>query len=259
MSGNRGFLDRRRAERLMREQELDALVLAQPESIRYATGAFAGVASFWRRAGAAFVVVPRDAGQQLTAIVGDLQAAEFQTQSGITDVRTHELWVETSAIPDNPGDDIAAALVTNDIARGRIPGRPRPTAFSPRASLELLRDALGERGMLRSRIGLELGFVPAADFPMFAELMPQSAFVDCSPLVARLRAIKQPREIEMLRDAAELSMTGIQALLPTIRPGLDAAAMTAIWREATREEAKRRAMAPPDSDWASPWPKCPRR
>jgi Xaa-Pro aminopeptidase len=196
------------------------------------------------------VLVPRDAGQELTAIVGDLQAAAFQMQSGIADVRAHEIWVETSALPDDPGDDIAAALVARDIARGRIPGRARPAAFSLRASLELLRDALAERGLLRSRIGLELGFVPAADFPMFAELMPQSAFIDCSPLVARLRAIKQPREIEMLRGAAELSMAGIQALLSAIRPRLDAGTMTAIWREATREEAKRRAMTPTDSDWA---------
>ena len=71
-----GFLDRSRAQRLMAEQGLDALVLAQPESIRYATGAFPGVATYWRRAGAAFVVVPQDG--PMTAIVGDLQAETFK-------------------------------------------------------------------------------------------------------------------------------------------------------------------------------------
>jgi hypothetical protein len=44
----------------MAEQGLDALVLAQPESFRYTTGAFPGVATFWRRVGAAFVIVPRE-------------------------------------------------------------------------------------------------------------------------------------------------------------------------------------------------------
>ena len=39
-----GYLDRHRAARLMQEQGLSALVLAQPESITYATGAFPGVA-----------------------------------------------------------------------------------------------------------------------------------------------------------------------------------------------------------------------
>ncbi|MEQ1523056.1 MAG: aminopeptidase P family N-terminal domain-containing protein, partial [Aestuariivirga sp.] len=42
-----GYLNRHRASRLMQEQGLSALVLAQPESITYATGAFPGVASFW--------------------------------------------------------------------------------------------------------------------------------------------------------------------------------------------------------------------
>jgi Xaa-Pro aminopeptidase len=84
-----GFLDRSRAQRLMAEQGLDALVLAQPESIRYATGAFPGVATYWRRAGAAFVVVPQ-AGP-MTAIVGDLQAETFKAQSKIDDVRTHRI------------------------------------------------------------------------------------------------------------------------------------------------------------------------
>ena len=94
-----GFLNRQRAEQLMQNEGLSALVLCQPESIVYATGAFPGVASYWRRAGAAFVIVPADANLPLTAIVGDLQARSFTTQSGITDVRTHRLWVETSQYP----------------------------------------------------------------------------------------------------------------------------------------------------------------
>jgi Xaa-Pro aminopeptidase len=77
----------------MAEQGLDALVLAQPESIKYATGAFPGVATFWRRAGAAFVIIPHDG--PMTAIVGDLQAEAFKAQAKINDVRTHRIWVET--------------------------------------------------------------------------------------------------------------------------------------------------------------------
>ena len=90
-----GFLDRHRATRLMQEAGLDAIVLSQPESIVYATGAFPGVATYWRRAGAAFVVVPADANAPLTAIVGDLQARAFAMQSGIADVRSQRIWVET--------------------------------------------------------------------------------------------------------------------------------------------------------------------
>jgi Xaa-Pro dipeptidase len=247
-----GFLDRARAADLMRARGLDALVLAQPETIRYATGAFPGVATFWRRAGAAFVVVPQAPGEPLAAIVGDLQAREFAAKSGIADVRTHALWVETSEVSgtDRNADDIAAALVARDRAGSRSPTHSRPGTFSPTASLGLLRDMLAERGLLKGRVGLEMGFVPAADFPMFGKALPQTEFIDCNPLVARLRAIKQECEIAYLRIAAELGMAAMQTLLPAIRPGLDSAGMTAIWRQAAREEAKRRGIAPPGSDWA---------
>ncbi|MEJ1937619.1 aminopeptidase P family N-terminal domain-containing protein, partial [Nostoc sp. NIES-2111] len=69
-----GHLDRRRACALMQERGLEAMVLAQPESITYAAGAFPGVATFWRRGGAALLLVPADEGLPLAAIVGDLQA-----------------------------------------------------------------------------------------------------------------------------------------------------------------------------------------
>ena len=80
-----GFLNRQHANRLMLEQGLSALVLAQPESIIYASGAFPGVDTNWRRSGAAFLVVLCDATEPLTAIVGDLQADAFKAHSKIAD------------------------------------------------------------------------------------------------------------------------------------------------------------------------------
>ena len=41
------------AAALMENEGLSALVLCQPETIAWASGAFPGVATFWRRAGAA--------------------------------------------------------------------------------------------------------------------------------------------------------------------------------------------------------------
>ena len=51
-----GFLDRQRAEALMRAAGIDALVVLQPENFSYATGATPGVAALWRRAGAAIAL-----------------------------------------------------------------------------------------------------------------------------------------------------------------------------------------------------------
>ena len=246
-----GFLNRHHASRLMLEQGLAALVLAQPESLTYATGAFPGVAVNWRRAGAAFLVVPCDPAAPLTAIVGDLQADTFKERSGIADVRSHRIWVETGRY-DSPSDpeNVARSLVENDLAMGKPQRQPRPAQFDPQTSLGLLRDTLAERGLLNQRIGLEMGFVAARDFAMFTSLMPNISWWDATHLVERLRAIKAPQEIAYLRTAAELSRDGLLALTQAIAPGMGADQMTAIWREAVLAEARSRNLPPPASTWA---------
>jgi Xaa-Pro aminopeptidase len=229
-----GFLDRHRAARLMREQGLDALVLSQPESIQYATGAFPGVATHWRRAGAAFVVVPADETMPLGAIVGDLQAKSFADQSGIADLRSHRIWVETGIHPED--------------APERPRRSPRPAQYDLSVSLDLLRDLLAERGLLGTRIGLELGFIPAADYPAFTAIA--ATWQDCTRLVERLRAIKAPLEIERLRRAAQYSSAGLLHLVQSIEPGMDAAQMADIWKSAAFAEARRRGHPAPQSAWS---------
>lgn len=229
-----GFLDRHRAARLMQDEGLDALVLAQPESIIYATGAFPGVATYWRRAGAAFVLVPADPEAPLAAVVGDLQARDFARQSGIGDVRTHRLWVETGRFPE-PLPDLP-------------PRQPRPAQYDLAEALTQLRDCLAERGLLKGRIGLELGFIPAADYPAFAAV--PVAWHDCTRLVERLRAIKTPAEIDRLRHAALYARAGLTDLLEAAEPGMDAAQLTAIWRAGALAEAERRGHPAPQSSWA---------
>ena len=227
-----GHLDRRRAARLMQEQGLSALVLAQPESITYAAGAFPGVATFWRRAGAAFLIIPADASAPLTAIVGDLQAKSFAAASAIADVRSHRIWVETDRFP----------------LRDDGPRRsPRPAQYSLRESINLLGEALREK-TLSGRIGLELGFIPTADFPEFHSLAV--TWVDCTRLVERLRAIKHPDEIAKLRRAACHAASGVAQLLEQVAPGMTATEMSRIWKAAAEQDAIRHGLPVPQSSWS---------
>lgn len=229
-----GFLNRHRAAQLMKEQGLSALVLAQPESITYATGAFPGVASFWRRAGPAFVVVPADETVALVAIVGDLQAKSFAAQSGIDDVRTHRIWVETETYP---------------VADATKPVRsPRPAQFELVTALDLLRDVLAERGLLNQRIGLELGFVPVIDFNSFSRIPVE--WVDCTRIVERLRSIKCADEIGFLRHAAEYARDGVAKLTRSITAGMDAVEMTRIWKSAVHDSAVSSGGPAPQSTWS---------
>jgi len=247
-----GFLDRLHAQSLMAEQGLDALVLTQPETVAYASGAFPGVATFWRRAGAAFMLVPADAQTAVTAIVGDLQADAFKAQSGIVDVRTHPIWVESSRYDrslDADGD-VAKALVAIDVAAGKAERISRPTQFDLSSSLALLRDALGERGLLNARVGIELGFISARDQADIELALPGVKWRDATHLVERLRAIKAPGEISKLRLGAELSSAGLAALVGMIEPGMTAVQMTAIWTDYVAKEAGRRNVALPGSSWS---------
>lgn len=218
----------------MQEQGLSALILAQPESISYATGAFPGVATFWRRAGAAFVLVPADENAPLAAIVGDLQAKSFAAQSGIADVRSHRIWVESDRFPFDDSE--------------RPKRSPRPAQYDIAVALELLRDVLADRSLLNGRVGLEMGFVPAADFPAFKEI--PADWIDCTRIVERMRAIKSSAEIDMLRHAAEYSQAGVVELTRSIIAGMDAATMTEIWRNAALAEATQRGQPHPQSTWA---------
>ena len=216
----------------MEREGLSALVLCQPETIAWAAGAFPGVASNWRRAGAAFLVVPTDINAPLTAIVGDLQADAFGRISGIADVRSHRIWVETDRVPLDPAK----------------PRRtPRPSQYSLTDSLALLQDALHEKG-LGGRIGLELGFVPAADFASFQSL--PCHWGDATRIVERLRAIKQPAEIDRLRRMALHARAGLATLMDQIAPGMTAAEMTRIWSAAAQADAAQQGLPPPDSCWA---------
>lgn len=227
-----GYLDRRRAEQLMEHEGLSALVLAQPESIIYAAGAFPGVASYWRRAGAAFLIVPADAEAPLTAIVGDLQARSFAAASGIADVRSHRIWVETDQFP---------------LIAGKPFRSPRPAQYSLGEAVHLLGEALREK-KLAGHVGLELGFVPAADFPAFQSLPVRWA--DCTRLVERLRAIKQPDEVAKLGRAARHATAGLAHLLNRIDVGMTAAEMNRIWKAAAENDAVAEGHPPLQSAWS---------
>ncbi|MBB3996352.1 M24 family metallopeptidase [Aureimonas pseudogalii] len=242
-----GFLDRTRAARLMEAAGLDALLLCRPDSLRHATGAFPGVATLFGRAGAAFALVPADLAAPMAAVVGDLEAEGFRTASGLADVRTHPIWVETArAMFDETGRLDARRTSLGD----RASGFARPETFDPALALAALRDLLTERGLSGGRLGLELGFVSAADLRRFEAALPGVTFVDATEIAARLRMVKHPTEIAHLREAAELTVAGLARLRSELREGLSAPEIAAIWRGEVVAEARRRDLREPLSSWA---------
>jgi Xaa-Pro aminopeptidase len=238
-----GFIDRGRAERLMRAAGIDALVIVQPENFAYATGAAPGVAAFWRRAGAAIALVPAAQTDKAAAVVADLHAESFRAASDIADIRAHTIWVETTDISRAlPSNRPVAELIAEADAK-RKSGFDRPATFDPRASFGLLRELLAERGLANARLGVEFDFLPVNDHALVRSVLPEAELVDSSALIARLRMVKSPREAALLRAGCEISEVGMHTVTGGLRAGQSRAELAEIWHAAVRVEAKRRGVA----------------
>lgn len=216
MAGMAGHVDRARAGRLMAEAGVEALLVAAPESFRWATGAPAGVAMGWRRLGPAMAVIPADPAKPVGAVASDLFAA---AAADCDPLGVLPIWPEACSIADFlPSEESAAVLVARATA-GRPAGFARPGTFDRGQALALLRDVLGAMKLGGARIGVELSAVPAADFPALRDAIAPAAITDASALAERLRAHKSPAEIALLRQAGAITEAALAAFIPTIRAG----------------------------------------
>lgn len=231
-------LDRNRAQRLMGQAGIDALVLFSPEAFRHATGAPAGVATMWRRAGAVAVLVPADPGLPETAVVSDLFAPGFRQASHITDIRESPIWVEALTLLDSQMDAPAAAQLS-DLwqAAGRPPGNARPETFDPGICYRHLADALAEKGLGGARVGVEYEAVSARSLPALGQALAPARLVDATNVARRLRAVKTSAEIAHLRAAVTVAETGIAAVRDAIAPGVSRGGLAKVWQAAIAERA----------------------
>jgi len=216
----------------MREAGLDAMVLFQPEAFQYAIGAPAGVATMWGRAGAAIALVPRDATLSLASVVSDHAAPVVLQKAPDVEVRTHRIWID--------GVDLSGVKAISGIDgayRGSGVAGPRPETFDRSSCFNLLADLLMERGLGDARIGVDLEFMPAADFEALKTSIPSVHWVDGSLVLKCLRAIKTPVEIERLRRAAMAAEAGLQRMMDAVSPGAAVASLSLAWKAGAQEAA----------------------
>ncbi len=230
-------IDRTRAERLMQQAGIDALLLFQPEAFQYSVGAPAGVATMWGRAGPAIALVPADRDSRIAAVASDHAAGPIRKAAPEVDLATHRIWidmVDLSALADRADADPAAVD-----AAYRDQGRsgPRPETFDRSACFSLLRDMLSARGLAHGRIGVDLEFMPAADFAHLQSALPEVRFADGSEILRRLRAVKSPREIDCLRRAAMAAEGGLSRMAETVAPGVSLGELSAAWKAGAQATA----------------------
>ncbi len=235
-------IDRQRAQRLMQQAGVDALVLSKPESFVWATGAPAGVAAHFRRAGAALALVPAASGEPLGAVVTELFAGPARDTLGAQHVCTHTDWVEIADIRPWMDDEQASAaelLGRAWQAAGRPAGFARPAAFDASRSFAQLGRLLGQRGLADARIGLDLDFWPTNDFALLRQQLPRVRWTDASATIARIKAVKSPREVALLGQAARLAEAGMQQALASVCEGRHRDEIAQAWKDGVAAEVRR--------------------
>ncbi len=80
-------------------------------------------------------------------------------------------------------------------------------------------------GVLKKKKGATLGlvgksFIPMNFFEYVGKYLPGATFVDATEDVDRIKVIKSPEELELIRRTAELQDAAMEHLRKTIRPGM---------------------------------------
>jgi len=154
-----------RLVRAMREAALDAVVAISPENFAYVTGFLSPTQPLMRWRHAMALV----------------------TADGQTSLVSVDMEQSTIRAKAPPGTEIAVW---------------REFQFD---AMHVLADLLHKHKLGASRIGIETDYLPAGDFTALVELLPQAGLVPAQRLLSRLREIKMPAEIEILRRLSQIA------------------------------------------------------
>lgn len=122
------------------------------------------------------------AGGLVSMIAIDMEATTVQAHAGIQDLRIYREFT------DDPMDMLAALLK--------------------------------ELQLERSKIGIELGFLPAKDFATLQQNLPGASWVEADAVFNKARQIKTPNELALLRALSKLTDKAIFDALSSARVGM---------------------------------------
>jgi ectoine hydrolase len=87
-------------------------------------------------------------------------------------------------------------------------------------AMPVLADLLRNHGLGEARIGVEFDHIPYGDMIALQKLLPKARFEPVQSLLARLRQIKTPEEIEILRKLSYIADRGIADAFASVKAGM---------------------------------------
>jgi Xaa-Pro dipeptidase len=97
----------------------------------------------------------------------------------------------------------------------------------PDGDLGMVAEQLRAERLERRRIGLELDVLPVQLFSKIQAALPNTSFIDISPLIISQRVIKDEDELELVRVSASILDKGQRRALDVIREGISEVEMAA--------------------------------
>lgn len=86
-------------------------------------------------------------------------------------------------------------------------------------AMSVLATMLHGLGLSGGRIGIEMDYLPAGDFARLSAALPGVTFVPAEHLLSRLRQVKTPGEVALLRRLARIADQAIGDALSALKPG----------------------------------------
>lgn len=85
--------------------------------------------------------------------------------------------------------------------------------------MAILSDQLVGLGLGAARIGIEMDYMPAGDMARLKAALPKARFAPCEEIFARLRQIKVPEEVDLLRRLSQIADRAITDTFRAVRAG----------------------------------------
>jgi Xaa-Pro dipeptidase len=105
--------------------------------------------------------------------------------------------------------------------RSRVPAGTEVAVWHEFAvdAMQVLANLLRKHGLGQARVGIELDYLPAGDVATLRELLPGAELVAGQNILARLRQIKTPGEIDILRRLSRIADRAIIEAYGAVRAG----------------------------------------
>lgn len=177
------MFDLSKAGTLMSHRGLDAIIALSPWDAYYVTGTYNISHYIFLDARPLIPVIPIDGEPAL--IVQAWESIQTKNESWIKDLKTYRMfhsWVLESPI-------------------------------------DVLVETLMEKGLEKSRIGIEKRHISASQFNELSTRLPKISFEDCEDIFREMRMIKSDEEIRIMRDVARATEKSTLDAYEAAKPG----------------------------------------